>query len=76
MDAERIASLEELGFNWNRWGRNRLKIREDAWDAQFGTLLEFMKLHGEFCCLCRVKGCVCVCVCSVKVCCRIVCVGV
>jgi len=47
MPRDRIDALEGLGFNWNRWGRNRLKIREDAWEAQFTKLLEFIKVHGH-----------------------------
>ena len=48
MPQDRIDALEALGFNWNRWGRNRLKIREDAWDVQFNKLVEFIKANGEF----------------------------
>lgn len=43
----RVDALDALGFNWNRWGRNRLKIREDQWDAQFNKLLEYIKEHGH-----------------------------
>jgi hypothetical protein len=42
-----IDKLEVLGFNWNRWGRNRLKVREEAWDMQFAKLVEFMEVHGH-----------------------------
>ena len=44
---DRIDKLEALGFNWNRWGRNRLKVREEAWDTQFAKLVEFMEVHGH-----------------------------
>lgn len=44
---DRIDKLEALGFNWNRWGRNRLKVREEAWDTQFAKLVEFIEVHGH-----------------------------
>lgn len=44
---ERIDALEELGFNWNRWGRNRIKARKDAWDEQFNKLVEYIQEHGH-----------------------------
>jgi len=44
---DRIDKLEALGFNWNRWGRNRLKVREEAWDTQFAKLVEFMEVNGH-----------------------------
>ena len=47
MSQDRIEALETLGFNWNRWGRNRLKVREDAWEVQFNQLTEFIKKNGE-----------------------------
>lgn len=47
MPEERVAALNNLGFNWNRWGRKRLKARTDAWDAQFNTLQDFIKEHGK-----------------------------
>ncbi|KAL7540742.1 hypothetical protein ACHAXR_010356 [Thalassiosira sp. AJA248-18] len=47
MPQDRVDALEAMGFNWNRWGRNRLKVREDAWDVQFNKLLEYIKEHGH-----------------------------
>mmetsp|Transcript_11323 Transcript_11323/g.24134 ORF Transcript_11323/g.24134 Transcript_11323/m.24134 type:complete len:158 (+) Transcript_11323:574-1047(+) len=47
MPQDRIEALEGLGFNWNRWGRNRLKGREDVWNEQFGLLVEFIKVNGH-----------------------------
>ena len=44
---DRVMKLESLGFNWNRWGRKRLKGREEAWDTQFAKLVEFMEVHGH-----------------------------
>ena len=44
---DRIDKLEVLGFNWNRWGRKRLKVREEAWDTQYAKLVEFMDVHGH-----------------------------
>ena len=49
MGNDRIDALDKLGFNWNRWGRKRLKTREDAWDAQFNKLQEFIKANGKCC---------------------------
>lgn len=46
MGNDRINALDQLGFNWNRWGRKRLKTREDAWDAQFNKLQEFIRVNG------------------------------
>lgn len=47
MPQDRIDALDALGFNWNRWGRKRLKAREDAWDVQFNKLVDYMKEHGH-----------------------------
>ena len=42
----RVDALDAIGFDWNRWGRNRLKTREDQWEAQFNKLLEYIKENG------------------------------
>ncbi|KAL7544608.1 hypothetical protein ACHAWF_007986 [Thalassiosira exigua] len=47
MPKDRVDALDELGFNWNRWGRNRLKTREDAWDVQYKNLLAYIREHAR-----------------------------
>eukprot|EP00574_Skeletonema_japonicum_P006645 CAMPEP_0201713680 /NCGR_PEP_ID=MMETSP0593-20130828/430_1 /ASSEMBLY_ACC=CAM_ASM_000672 /TAXON_ID=267983 /ORGANISM="Skeletonema japonicum, Strain CCMP2506" /LENGTH=508 /DNA_ID=CAMNT_0048202857 /DNA_START=84 /DNA_END=1610 /DNA_ORIENTATION=- len=47
MPKERIESLDAVGFNWNRWGHSRTKNRQDAWEAQFVKLTEFIRVEGH-----------------------------
>ena len=47
MPKERIASLDAIGFNWNRWGHSRTKNRQDAWETQFIKLTEFIQKNGH-----------------------------
>jgi hypothetical protein len=47
MPEERIASLDAVGFNWNRWGHSRTKNRQDAWETQFIKLTEFIREQGH-----------------------------
>jgi len=47
MPKERIASLDAVGFNWNRWGHSRTKNRQDAWETQFIKLTEFIREQGH-----------------------------
>mgnify|MGYP000406647785 CR=1 FL=1 len=48
MGEHRIAALNAISFNWNRWGRKRRKGREDAWELQYTNLLAYIKEHGKF----------------------------
>lgn len=47
MPKERIASLDAVGFNWNRWGHTRTKTRQDAWETQFVKLTEYIRVNGH-----------------------------
>ena len=47
MPSSRIAALDAIQFDWNRWGHQRLRVRQDAWDAMYNKLVEYMKKHGH-----------------------------
>mmetsp|Transcript_9896 Transcript_9896/g.19228 ORF Transcript_9896/g.19228 Transcript_9896/m.19228 type:complete len:367 (-) Transcript_9896:194-1294(-) len=42
MPKERVEMLDSLGFNWNCNKRNR---SDDQWNAQYASLVEFVKVH-------------------------------
>ena len=47
MSPARIAALDSIQFDWNIWGHQRLQVHQDAWDAMYNKLVEYMKKHGH-----------------------------
>lgn len=47
MPPSRIAALDAINFDWNKWGHQRLQGRKDAWESMYNKLVEYVKKHGH-----------------------------